>query len=76
MDNTFSIDETDQAIAQVFKHKCCLNSYDNEKSLFYFYDENLFCRWKLKLRFQLWQNSIDSLSNNSKFFLDLAMKVG
>ena len=69
VDNTFSIDETDQAIAQVFKHKYVVsNSYDNENSLFYFYDGRIYSAdGNLNWRFQLWQNSIDSLSNNSKF---------
>ncbi len=69
VDNTFSIDETDQAIAQVFKHKYVVsNTYDNKNSLFYFYDGRVYSAdGNLNWRFQLWQDSIESLSNNSKF---------
>ncbi len=69
VDNTFSIDETDQAIAQVFKHKYVVsNTYDDEKSLFYFYDGRAYSAdGNLNWRLQLWQDSIESLSNNSKY---------
>ena len=71
VDNTFSLDETDEAIAQVFKHKYVVsNSYDDEKSLFYFYDGRFYSAdGNLNWRFQLWQNSIDSLLNNSRLII-------
>ena len=76
VDNTFSLDETDEAIAQVFRHKYVVsNTYDNEKSLFYLYDGRIYSAdGNLNWRLQLWQDSFESLSNNSKLLFGFGYK--
>ena len=76
VDNTFSLDETDEAIAQVFRHKYVVsNTYDNEKSLFYLYDGRAYSAdGNLNWRLQLWQDSFESLSSNSNLLFGFGYK--
>ncbi len=58
VDNTFEVQETQEAVAQVFKHKYIVsNTYDEEAPLFYFYEDRLFSAdGNLNWRLQLWQD--------------------
>tara|TARA_B100002019_G_C21274951_1_gene604985 strand:- start:15177 stop:16472 length:1296 start_codon:yes stop_codon:yes gene_type:complete len=70
VDNTFELDETTQAITQVFKHKYVVsNTFDDEVPLFYFYDGRMFSAdGNLNWRLQLWQDVvIDSIESNYVF---------
>ena len=71
IDNVPEIQETDQAIAQVFKHKYVVsNTYDADVSFVYIYDGRLYSAdGNLNWRFQLWQDILDnSIKNDEVFF--------
>ena len=58
VDNTFEVQETPEAVVQVFKHKYIVsNTYDEEVPFFYFYEDRLFSAdGNLNWRLQLWQD--------------------
>ena len=58
VDNTFEVEETPEAVVQVFKHKYIVsNTYDEEVPFFYFYEDRLFSAdGNLNWRLQLWQD--------------------
>tara|TARA_B100000900_G_C20538308_1_gene699316 strand:- start:383 stop:1354 length:972 start_codon:yes stop_codon:yes gene_type:complete len=58
VDNTFEVQETPDAVAQVFKHKYIVsNTYDDEVPLFYIYEGRIFSAdGNLNWRLQLWQD--------------------
>lgn len=71
IDNVPEIQETDQAIAQVFKHKYVVsNTYDTDVSFVYIYEGRLYSAdGNLNWRFQLWQDILDnSIKNDEVFF--------
>ena len=73
VDNTFEVDETTQAITQVFKHKYVVaNTYDDEVPLVYFYNGRMFSAdGNLNWRLQLWQDVVNDSIENSYFFTGL-----
>jgi len=71
VDNTFEIQETPEAVAQVFKHKYIVsNTFDEEVPLFYIFDNRLYSAdGNLNWRLQLWQEIfIFSEQNNQITF--------
>ena len=71
VDNTFEIQETPEAVAQVFKHKYIVsNTFDEEVPLFYIFDNRLYSAdGNLNWRLQLWQEIfIFSEQNNQIIF--------
>ena len=71
VDNTFSIKETDEAIAQVFKHKYVVsNTYDSDVSVFYFENNRLYSAdGNLNWRLQLWQDIFINIKENNNILL-------
>lgn len=70
VDNTFEIEETDKAIAQVFRHKYVVsNTYDGEMPFIY-YQENRFysADGNLNWRLQLWQDIISNTIQSNNFY--------
>ncbi len=71
IDYTPKIEETDQAIAQVFKHKYVVsNTYDEDVSFIFINDGRLYSAdGNLNWRFQLWQDILEnSIKNNEVLF--------
>jgi O-antigen ligase len=71
IDYTPKIEETDQAIAQVFKHKYVVsNTYDEDVSFIFINDGRLYSAdGNLNWRFQLWQDILENyIKNNEVFF--------
>ena len=60
VDLSYEIQDTPDAVAQVFKHKYIVsNTYDGEAPLFYFFDGRLYSAdGNLNWRLQLWQEII------------------
>ena len=58
VDNTFEVQETPEAVVQVFKHKYIVsNTFDDEVPFFYMYEDRLFSAdGNLNWRLQLWQD--------------------
>lgn len=58
VDNTFEVQETPEAVVQVFKHKYIVsNTFDDEVPFFYMYEGRLFSAdGNLNWRLQLWQD--------------------
>ena len=58
VDNTFEVQETPEAVVQVFKHKYIVsNTYDDEVPFFYMYEDRLYSAdGNLNWRLQLWQD--------------------
>jgi len=71
VDNIYTIDETEQAITGVFKHKYVYsNTYDGELPLFYIYQNRLFSAdGNLNWRLQLWQEGVHTILNENKLFM-------
>jgi len=68
VDNSFKIQETHEAVAQVFKHKYIVsNTYDGDVALFYIFDGRLFSAdGNLNWRLQLWQEIIIFAEQNNQ----------
>ena len=58
VDNTFEVQETPEAVVQVFKHKYVVsNTFDDEVPFFYIYEDRLYSAdGNLNWRLQLWQD--------------------
>ena len=58
VDNTFEVQETPEAVVQVFKHKYIVsNTFDDEVPFFYMYEDRLYSAdGNLNWRLQLWQD--------------------
>ena len=77
VDNIYTIDETEQAIAGVFKHKYVYsNTYDGELPLFYISQNRIFSAdGNLNWRLQLWQEGVISIVNENKLFIGFGYKA-
>ena len=77
VDNIYTIDETEQAIAGVFTHKYVYsNTYDGKMLCFIYWRIDFFLQMELKLRLQLWQDGLHSVVMKIKLFLDLDISPG
>ena len=76
VDNIYTIDETEQAIAGVFKHKYVYsNTYDKELPLFYISQNRIFSAdGNLNWRLQLWQDGINSIVDEKKLLMGFGYK--
>lgn len=76
VDNIYTIDETEQAIAGVFKHKYVYsNTFDEELPLFYISQNRIFSAdGNLNWRLQLWQEGITSLFDEKKLYIGFGYK--
>ena len=68
IDNTYAIEDTPDAITQVFKHKYTVsNVYDSEVPLFYIYEKRLYSAdGNLNWRLQLWQEIFSFANYNNE----------
>ena len=73
---TYTIDETEQAIAGVFTHKYVYsNTYDGKMPLFYIFEDRLFSAdGNLNWRLQLWQDGLHSVVNENKTIFGFGYK--
>ena len=76
VDNIYTIDETEQAIAGVFTHKYVYsNTYDGKMPLFYIFEDRLFSAdGNLNWRLQLWQDGLHSVVNENKTIFGFGYK--
>jgi len=76
VDNIFSFLDSDEAVANVFKHKYVTsNTLETEKSIFYIVDNRIFSAdGNLNWRLQLWQDILNDLKNENKIFNGLGFK--
>lgn len=76
VDNIYTIDETEQAIAGIFTHKYLYsNTYDGEMPLFYIAENRLFSAdGNLNWRLQLWQEGIHSTIAEKKLILGFGFR--
>ena len=68
LDNTFKLQETPEAVVQVFKHKYIVsNTYDGEASFLYFFENRLYSAdGNFNWRLQLWQEIIMFAKQNNE----------
>jgi len=69
VDNIYEVEETERAIAQVFKHKYVIsNTYDEEVPFLYIFDSRLYSAdGNLNWRLQLWQDGVQELFQKDNF---------
>jgi len=69
VDNIYEVEETERAIAQVFKHKYVVsNTYYEEVPFLYIFNNRLFSAdGNLNWRLQLWQDGLHELLQNDNF---------
>ena len=68
VDNTFEIQETPEAVAQVFKHKYIVsNTFDDKVPFFYIFENRLYSAdGNLNWRLQLWQEIVIFAEQNDQ----------
>ena len=68
LDNSFKLEETPDAVAQVFKHKYIVsNTYDGEASFLYIFENRLYSAdGNFNWRLQLWQEIIMFAEQNDE----------
>ena len=77
VDNTFEVQETPEAVVQVFKHKYIVsNTFDDEVPFFYIYEDRLYSAdGNLNWRLQLWQDIFMFAEQNNEIMFGQGFHV-
>ena len=77
VDNTFEVQETPEAVVQVFKHKYVVsNTFDDEVPFFYIYEDRLYSAdGNLNWRLQLWQDIFMFAEQNNEIMFGQGFHV-
>ncbi len=77
VDNTFEVQETPEAVVQVFKHKYIVsNTFDDEVPFFYIFEDRLYSAdGNLNWRLQLWQDIFMFAEQNNEIMFGQGFHV-
>lgn len=77
VDNTFEIQETPEAVAQVFKHKYIVsNTFDDKVPFFYIFENRLYSAdGNLNWRLQLWQEIVIFAEQNDQIIFGQGFNI-